>query len=283
MNARSLWNPDRWHALATLQKRERRGLLIGPGLYVTVAIALLASAIVLRNSLQFAADNTVAVMSRPLIVPFYFSMTIAALYLALTATTTVAREREQGVLETLFYGPIDETAYIAGKFVAPLLACAVVALADVAWGLLVAWLSNLYFAPDLLWVAALSVLAGGMLVAFSLLVSTATRSARAAVIVFLLIVVVVAAVQIGYGVVATAVATPEANRANPLLFLRDVLQLLNQVADWVSPFAYLSRGIDALVVGDAAGFASAAALTAAATVLCLALAVRSLQRRGVRP
>jgi len=283
MSARSLWSADRWHALATLHRRERRGLLAGPGLYVTVALALAASAVVLRNSLQFAADNTVAVMSRPLIVPFYFSMTIAALYLALTAVTTVAREREQGVLETLFYGPIDETAYIAGKFSAPLIACAVVALADLAWGLLAAWLSNLYFSPDLLAVAALSVLAGGMLVAFSLLVSAATRSARAAVIVFLLAVIVVATVQIGYGVVATTAATPEANRANPLLFLRDVLELLNGIAEWLSPFAYLSRGIDALVVGDIGGYLLAALLAAAATALFLALAVRSLQRRGVRP
>ncbi len=283
MNARSLWNADRWHALATLHRRERRGLLYGPGLYVTIRIALLASAVVLRNNLQFAADNMVAVMSRPLVVPFFFSMTIAAIYLALLATTAVAREREQGVLETLFYGPIDETAYIAGKFTAPLIACAAVALADLAWGLLVAWLSNLVFSADLLWVAMLSVLAGGMLVAFSLLVSTATRSARAAVIVFLLIVAAVAAVQIGYDFVSTAVAVPEANRANPMLFLRDVLQLLNQIVDWVSPLAYLGRGIDALVRGDFAGFAATVALTIAATVLFLALAVRSLRRRGVRP
>lgn len=283
MKAHPRWSADRWHALATLQRREWRGLLYSPGLYVAMCIALLASAVVLRNNLQFAADNTIAVMSRPLVVPFFFSMTIAALYLALAAATTVAREREQGVLETLFYGPMDETAYVAGKFSAPLIACAAVALADLAWSLLVAWLSNLVFSADLFGVAVLSVLAGGMLVAFSLLVSAATRSARAAVIVFLLAVAAVAAVQIGYDFVATAVATPEANRANPLLFLRDVLQLLSQIADWVSPLAVLERGIDALVRGDAAGFAAMVALSIAATALCLVLAVRSLQRRGVRP
>lgn len=276
------WSADRWHALATLQQRERRALLYGPGLYATLFLSLLVSAVVLRNDLGFAERNGIAVMSSPLIVPFFFSVTLASLYLALTAATTIAREREQGVLETLFYGPVDEAAYVAGKFTAPFLACAVVAAVNLLWCALVAALANLHLSADLLWVAVAATLSGGMIVAFSLLVSTVTRSARAAVITFLVAAAAVATVQIGYGMVSEQVAATKVNRVSPLLFLRDVLDLLNRVVAWLSPFGYLERGIDAIKLGDGLAFAANAALTAAASVFFLWLAVRALNRRGVR-
>ncbi len=273
---------ERWNAVVALQRRERRGLFFGPGLYVTIFIALIASVLLLRNHLAYAEDNGVAVMSRPLIIPFFFSIVLASTYLALVSTTSIAREREQGTLEVLFYGPIDDVAYVVGKFATPLLACAAVVLLDLLWALLFARLTNFLFSFDLILVALLALASGAAIVAFSILVSTMTRSARTAVIVFLLVAGVFAAIQGGHEALSFFAPAPEANRLSPMFFLRDTLAVLNHVAEWLSPFAYLSRGIDALVVGDWMGYISMIGLAVLSTGVFLILATRMLARQGVR-
>ena len=275
-------NANRWHAITVLHRRERRGLLYGIGLYVTVFIALMASVLFLRNQFSFTADNGLAVMSRPLILPFFFSMMLAATYLALVAATSIAREREQGTLEVLFYGPIDYTAYVVGKFMTPLLACLAVVLLDLVWAWAFARLSNFSFSLDLIPVAALAALCGATLVAFSILVSALTRSARAAIIVLLLVIIVLAAIQFGYDALATLAPPAEPNRVNPLIFLRDALGWLNQIISWLSPYAYLNDGIDALVSQDVSGYLRTVGLSLLALLAYLAAAVRMMERRGVR-
>jgi len=275
-------NADRWHAMTVLHRRERRSLFFGLGLYVTIFIALMASVLFLRSRIVFAEENGLAAMSQPLVTPFYFSIVFASMYLALMAATSIAREREQGTLEVLFYGPIDYTAYVLGKFITPMLACVAVIVLDVGWAWGFARLSNFFFSLDLLPVAWLALLSGVTIVAFSILVSATTRSARAALVTLVLVIIVLGAIQVGYDVLTELAPPPDPNRVNPLLFLRDALGALNQLASWVSPYAYLSDGIDAWVSSDMLGYVRAMLLAMVATTVYLFMAIRAMERRGVR-
>jgi ABC-type transport system involved in multi-copper enzyme maturation permease subunit len=209
-------------------------------------------------------------------------MVLASTYLALSAAMSIAREREQGTLEVLFYGPIDDAAYVLGKFSTPLLACVAVIVLDVVWAWLFAYLSNFLFSFDLVPVAWLALCSSATLIAFSLLVSAATRSARAAMVTLLLAIGVVGAIQMGYDLLAVFAPPPEPNRVNPWLFMREVLDGLNRLTSWVSPYAYLNDGIESLVANDVFGYVRALGLSLLTLALYLGLAIRMMARRGVR-
>ena len=59
--------------------------------------------------------NGLLVLSGAFNFPLFAIIFFSATFLALSSVTTIARERDQGTMEALFYGPIDSTAYILGK------------------------------------------------------------------------------------------------------------------------------------------------------------------------
>lgn len=272
----------RWHLARTIQRRDLRATLYGFGLYVTLSAAVAVAATVLRNYVRSVQDGGLYILANPFALSLFGAVVLSSVYLALVSTTAIARERDQGTLEVLFYSPVDTVAYLLGKWLAQMgvYVLMVVVYLVILW--LYALVTNFAFDLSLLWAALLSVMTASAVVAVGILLSTLNRSVRGALMALLSIVVVFLGVQLGHDYVSGLVTGLTGRGSHPLLFLQVVLGWLNRIFNWLSPFAYLERGIDALLRGSAGEYLLLLGLSILYTAITFGLAVRTLDRRGVR-
>ncbi|RLT36463.1 MAG: hypothetical protein DWI57_14815 [Chloroflexi bacterium] len=200
------------------------------------------------NNLAFLDENGLLVLTRPFFLPVFVCAVLLSLYLSLHATLHLVREREQGTLKVLFFGPVDGVSYLLGRLYSQTALFGIAAGVVLLWAVGLGWLTNLLVQVDLLVVLGLGLLTNGAVVAFGLLAGAWGRTARTALILFLLAVLLLLVAQ--FGEQALLQAASQANRQDPLLFLRGTLEALNGLLLWLSPFAQMSRGMDALLVGD---------------------------------
>jgi ABC-type transport system involved in multi-copper enzyme maturation permease subunit len=272
----------RWHLALTVQRRDLRAAVHGFGLYVTLSAAIAVAATVLRNYVRSVQDGGLYVLSNPFAIPLFGAVVLSSVYLALASATTIARERDRGTLEVLFYGPMDVAAYLLGKYLAQMGAYVLMVVVYLAALWLYALATNFVFDPNLFWAAILSVATASSVVAISILLSTLNRSVRGALVALLAIVLASLGVQLGYDYVSSLSRGLARGQANPLLFLQTVLGWLDGALNWLSPFAHLERGIDALLRGSASEYLLMLGLSLLYTAVAFGLAVRALRRGGVR-
>ena len=67
-----------------------------------------------------------------------------------------------------------------------------------------------------------------------------------------------------------------------LVYVRVAVDMLNRGLQWISPFGYLNRGMGAMNLGSAKLILSSIGASLLYTIVLLALAMRFLDRRGVR-
>ncbi|MBI3961014.1 MAG: ABC transporter permease subunit, partial [Chloroflexi bacterium] len=205
---------------------------------------------------------------------------LLSLYLALHATLHLVREREQGTLKVLFFGPVDSVSYLLGRLCSQSLLYGMAGGVAFLWAVGLGWMTNLLVQPDLLGVLGLGLLTNGAVVVFGLLVGAWGRTARTALIIFALVVLLALLIQFGDQAILQLAAQTQANRQDPLLFLRRALELLNGLLLWLSPFAQMSRGMDALLVGDGGRLLLHTGAIVGQAALYFAGAVWALKRGG---
>ena len=108
---------------------------------------------------------------------------------------------------------------------------------------LVSCLTNLGFTTGLIKLCLCFIISCGELRAF---ISSLTGRIRSSVVTLLAILGAFLAVQFAYG--ALLGLGEEATISLPLLYLRQTLSYIFQGINWISPFAFLSRGLDAVVL-----------------------------------
>ena len=270
----------RWRAVRLIQRRELRTMLFGFGLYVVIALGLMAAILLLRNYLNFVQESGLLVMSGAFNFPLFAVIFLAAIYLAISSVTTIARERDQGTMEVLFYGPVDSISYVLGKYLAQMATYLFMLLVFALCFGLFAGLTNFSFPGNVGWVVLLSILVVSDVVAFSIFLSAQSSSVRTALFLFLSILLGLILIQFGREILS---AIPVTGRYyNPVLFMQNVLVNLNSVARWVSPFSYLMQGMEAVRRGSMDMYAVLAATSVLFSLLFLGLSVVLLERKGVR-
>jgi len=247
--------------------------------YVAVAFGTLLGAALFRDNLDTIERSRILILSDAFTLPFFFAGVVAMLYLTLSSLATVAREREQGTLEALFYGPVDHASYVLGKHAAQVVAYGPMALATGALLLVYAGMTGLGLSPFFPLELLLSLFTAAAVSALGLLLSTLTRGVRAAFALFAALVLVVLGIHFGADALTGLTLT---NNQSPLLFLRDLLIGLDGLVGAVSPFGVFQNGVDALVREDWRGFAGAIGLSLVESAVLLSGAVGLLVRRGVR-
>lgn len=270
----------RWHAAFLIQRRDLGSIILGLSMYIVLSLSLLASALILRNYLNFVNESGLLVLSDPFRLPFLIVTFLFSLFLALSSVTTISREKDQGTLEVLFYGPVDCFSYILGKYLAQISSYLVAAAIYVCCFILYADLTNLIFPFSMTWVIILSVLTISAAIAFGIFLSTLTGTARAALLLFLGVVLVFVAIQAGHEVLANI--SPQGRYYNPILFLKNVFSFLNKVANWLSPFSYFNQGMNAVRRSSGISYLVMLLVSAVYSVAFLGLSMVTLERRGVR-
>jgi ABC-type multidrug transport system permease subunit len=250
----------------------------GIGPYVTLALALAATAVAMIPTVRAVRNGELLVSTDPLGQSAVAGLLVLAIAWALSTVVSVARERESGVLELVFYGPIDEIAYIVGKVAGIVVSyAAMAALLTIGVGLLGA-LAGFPLSVRLPVAIALSVLPMTYLAAIAVLIALTLNRVRGALVTFVLVLGGLAAVVAAYRM---TILIPIDDPASPLLAIRGVLAALTSVTQWVSPVAFLEEAIAGLQSGSWGRSVGASATGGGAALVAGGLAVLALRRRGV--
>lgn len=264
----------------TIASRDLRSHVFGVSLYVAVALILLGvSHFALRNALWQVEQNGLMVLADPVGYPFFLALWLMAVYMGLMAAVTIARERDNGTLEVLFYGPVDSGTYVLGKLTQPMASFVIVALFYLLYFAGSARFANLGFPGNVPELLLLALALTGCVVAFGLAISALSRKVSVAVLVFLGLMLVFTAVSIAQLIL---LAIPAEQLTDVLAFARTVVDGIQRGLEWVSPLAYFSRGSVSLELGEWRGYLEALGSTVLYTAVLTWVAALAFRRKGVR-
>jgi len=174
MKRPGIWH-SRWHAALAIQRRDLRATAHRFGPYVTASVAMAAATAILQRDVRSVQDRGLYVLANPFAIPFSSAAILTSIYLAVASATSIVRERDRGMLETLFHGPVDVVAYQLGKCLAQMSVCVLMTTAYLVALWLCALVTNFAFDLTLMEIAILSVAITSAVVGISVLVSTLCR------------------------------------------------------------------------------------------------------------
>jgi ABC-type transport system involved in multi-copper enzyme maturation permease subunit len=267
--------------LRLLTARETAGLLGRLPLYVALAVALCGSSFLLQDQLDSLRTDGPQGLNTPLAGGLWVATLVVALFLGLSGALSLARERERGTLEVLFYAPLTATTVVLARFGALWLALLAAVAVTVPYFLAVAWLSGFAFSAAFVALLPLAVALGGPALALSVAVSCVARRVRGAALLFAAIAAVLLAIDLGDRV--AGLATSAGAQGGLVGDGQFVLAVVAGALGWASPFAYLSRLADPLTASAVGPYLQAAGGAIVYTAVLLAVAVGALRWRGVRP
>lgn len=274
-------NTLRWHNIRRIATQQPRETLFSWGIYIVTAFSVGIAALLVFNSIRFVGESSLNIIAQPFLLPLQAALTLAILFVAIEATLSIARPREQGSLQILFFAPIDELILIGGNFLAGLLVYILFVVLTLPTLLLLAWATNFVIPTQLLWAMIPSLFVVAVAVAFGLFVSAAAPSARSAVLILIAGILILLGLQSAY--TALLSVPPTSRFYDALLFIRMVLANLQTLLSWLSPFHMLDIILTSSLNDDWLGLVKQVGIALITTVIWLLTAVRMLQRRGVLP
>lgn len=249
MNASSLFRHwgDRWHAAQSIQARTSQSVFYGLGIYITMTVALIIAAVIVNNSLRFTEQNILFVSRQPIFLPILVNTIVTSIYLALSTSIIVSRERDQGTLETLMHGPVDETAFLLGNFLAQLKVYGGLVLVAFVWANLLTWVLHLQYSFELAIVLITSIATTAAIIALGLFVAMWGGRSRTTLVYFILIILVIVGIQISDEIVSNLVLASNPTFNDPLITVRNVLASATSIVKWLSPYSQLEQAMGALL------------------------------------
>lgn len=267
-----------WPAVtASLVRWEGLRSLLSLANYAAVFVSLCVAFVILNGTLGAARANGLLVVANPFTLPFLAVLLPYATFLALAVAVSLAREMEARMVEVLFYSPIGFSSFVVGRFLGQLthylVALPLIALFFFGY----AGSMNLRIPPGLLAAMALSpfTVAGAM--AFGILLAACLRRARVTAVVLVVVASVLLAVQIAHTMLPLLLVSEE---STTVILLSQVVNVAYRIVEWVSPYVFLTRGVDAAQIGALRSCAAVLVGSIAYTSVMLGMAILVLRRRG---
>lgn len=255
-------------------------MLHGRSLYVLAIGALVLVAALISDFLAYVTANGLAISQNPFQVPLTIVLNLAAIYLALLATVSISREREQGTLLVLSFGPLTSWGYLLSWLVAQAIAYFIFCVMLTAGLVGVVAISGLGFSTRLILFVAFSVPATAGIIAFGILAGSLGHDTRGSILVFLAVTLLL----VGFEALNAFFATLKPEQLSQVLLpVSRTVSLVNTLLAWISPYGYLPRGLNAIYARDWPRFALTLAGVLVYTVALLLLARLSFERKGVQP
>ncbi|MCD6407080.1 ABC transporter permease subunit [Candidatus Aerophobetes bacterium] len=262
-----------------LAKRELLSSLYGWGLYIAIFISFLVSSFILKNFLQGIRENNIFISSYPLNFPLFTSVVIISLYLVIVSAISISREREQGTLEVLFYGPVSSFSFLMGKYITDMLLYFIILGFFAIYFLGVSLLTNLGFTIALVKAFVVSIFLASCVISFGLFISSLTGKVRSSIV--WLIGILLAFLGIWF-LQNIFLRIPSEALSSWMRYLQKTIGIIYHFVNWVSPFSYLSRGMESIWLGSLKPFLLNILYSVLYTVILLALSVHILRAKGVR-
>jgi len=262
-----------------LFKRDLLYTLYSFGYYAMLFVSFFASSFILKNFLTSINEEDILVSAYPLNYPLYITIIIISLYLVIVSAISISREREQGTLEVLFYGPVTTGSFLASKFLKDLF-LGIISLGFTAcYFYLVSAFTNLGFTMGLIKALIMGVFLIACVVSFGLFISSLTGRIRSSVLALVAILGAFLAVQLAYN---TLLGFEKETLSIPLLYLRQTLHFVFKAINWISPFAFLSRGLDSIILESTALYLQNILYCTIYSIVFLILSIYSMKKRGVK-
>ncbi len=287
--------PYRAIAITAMARRELRSTLFNVGIYIAIALGLCVASFLLYNYVGSIQENGVLVLPssftytrylggtipspEPMQVPLKWAVYIGAIYITLSASMAISRERDQGTLEVLFYGPVDSVSFVIAKFVEQILAFAVILFFYVLYFVFMSRVSNFALSMGFVKMLLLSLLLAGCMAAFGMFLSSLSRKVKTSVILFLVFTIIFISVPLVHSFL---MAIPQDEVKGALSIARQTTSYLNTLVTWVSPFAYLDRGATAIELGSVAEFVKSLLFSLVYTIILTIGSIGIFNRKGVR-
>jgi hypothetical protein len=268
------------HSAWALLRYRVWSMVHGNSLYVLAIGTLILVAALTNDFLAFVKASGITISQNPFQTPSTIALHLAAIYLALSVTVSMSREREQGTLLVLSFGPLNPSGYLlswlGGQMFAYLILCVILTLGLAG----VATVSGLELSGTLFAFAALSTPVAATTIAFGILVGSLGRDTRGSLFIFLAVTLFLVGLEAlnAYLVTLTPEQVPSA-----LVPVSRTVALVSVLLIWISPFSYLTRGLNAIYSGDWWAFTLVLAGAFIYVIGLLLLASVSFNRKGVRP
>jgi len=266
-------------SMKILTKRELLSSLYGWGIYGAMFVSFLVSSFIIRNFLKGIGENNILISSYPLNFPLFISVIVISLYLVIVSAVSISREREQGTLEVLFYGPVSSFSFLLGKYFTDMILYFIITGFSLIYFFGVSLLTNLGFTPILLKAYLLSIFIASCVISFGLFISSLTGRVRSSII--WIIGILIAFLVIWFLQNIFLYFPPEV-LSPPLRYIQKALSVAYYFINWISPFSYLSRGMESIQLGSPKPFLLNILYSVIYTVVLLSLSVYILKAKGVR-
>ncbi|UCF92286.1 MAG: ABC transporter permease subunit [Desulfobacterales bacterium] len=267
------------HTVRALVKREFSAAIRGWGLYAAMTLAFLTSSFFLNQYMGAIGDNNIRIASDPLSFPLHISLFVVSFYLAIVAAVAISREKDQGTLEVLFYGPVNCSSYLTAKYLADMLVYLVLAGFMLLYFLAVSALTRLALSWNLMHGLVLSFFSVSCVISFSLLISAMTSKIRNSIMGLVASLIIFLGVQIVHGLLGRLGAE---TLSPSWAYFRNIVNPLYGGIEWISPFAPLNRGMEAVLIGNMPAYGATLLYCLFYALIFLAAAVMVLARKGVR-
>jgi ABC-type transport system involved in multi-copper enzyme maturation permease subunit len=214
------------------------------GTYVLLSLGWIGVYLSIGNTLKVIQQGYATVIREPLSLIVLGMLIISSLFFSIIAGISVVRDREQGVVELLFYGPISHSEYVIGKFLAHWIFYAILVFIFLIGTGMMASLVKLPISLYLVWLYGFSLALSAAMIAVGQLLAVLTRSIRGTVFVFSVVMVVFLIIQLGNSFLPS-VTQMESTPA--LIGLRDTLAIVSSAISWLSPISVFLKGVEGLV------------------------------------
>jgi len=269
---------NRARVIKTLAWRELKSTLYGIGLYIELFFIFLLSSLVLRNYVQSIQDEGVLVFATPLYYPLYISVLIGSIYLALTSTVTISREREEKTLKTLFFAPVDNLSYLLGKYIHQIMVFIFILGFILVYLILASLIINFKFSFTLLKMLFQSVFIGSAVLSFGIFISTISGKTKTSIVLLISVILFFLGFQ-GASIFLGAINLEEVSGL--IIFSSRVINTLNSGIRWISPFSYLTRAVRIAQLNNLSEYFKNIITIIIYNIVFLSLAIFVFNRKGV--
>ena len=264
----------------TIHKRDFRITVFGPIIYIMSTISITIGIVIIRNYLSYIESNGLYPMPDLFSFPFRWVIILTSVYLAFSAVVAIARERESGAMELLFYGPVDNVSYVIGKYSAQLTVYCLLIILYLICFFIISNIAGVQIPASFFMMMLLSLFTGAYLISVGVFVSTISKSVRSATLVFLTLIASTLLIQASQAWLSNI--APESDYYNPVLLLQQLLGWVQVVLTWLSPFSYLNYGVNEMLRGNMIAFLRVVGLSFAFCMTFIVSSIIGLKIRGVR-
>lgn len=203
---------------------------------------------------------------------------ISFLYIGINSVTTIAKEKQEKTIELLFYSPINEFSFIAGKFFGKISTYLLILLLSAIFFILLSLVFSISVSSDFLKVAVLSIFLISCVIAGGLFLSTLSSNVTTSIFLLIGFTILLMIIE-GIGGILNFLPSDPASLIGTIKNLLSNILLLTH---YISPFSYYNMGAEAIGKNDNMQLFLSMLYSIAYSLIFLMISIIILLKRGIK-